>query len=135
LLAGFNPLEVHQWYLSVYADAFDWVELPNTLGMALFGDGGVLASKPYCASGKYIKRMSNFCKSCYYDTEEMFGDKACPYNALYWHFLVKHQDKLGQNQRMRVIYQSLNRFSKERIDQIMVQAKHILHKLDQGEEL
>lgn len=135
LLAGFNPLEVHEWYLSVYADAFEWVELPNTLGMALFGDGGVLASKPYCASGKYIKRMSNFCKTCYYDPEEMFGDNACPYNALYWHFLIKHQNKLSQNQRMRVIYQSLNRFSDEKVDQIMMQAKLILHKLEQGEEL
>ncbi|MBN9288951.1 MAG: cryptochrome/photolyase family protein [Gammaproteobacteria bacterium 39-13] len=135
LLAGFDPLAVHQWYLSVYADAFDWVELPNTLGMALYGDGGLLASKPYCASGKYIKRMSNFCKGCYYNPEELIGEKACPYNALYWYFLITHRDKLSKNQRMRVIYQSLNRFSDEKKNQIVNHAQSILHKLEEGDPL
>ncbi|MGE3320446.1 MAG: cryptochrome/photolyase family protein [Candidatus Berkiella sp.] len=132
LLAGFDPKQVHEWYLSVYADAFEWVELPNTLGMALYGDGGLLASKPYCASGKYIKRMSNFCKNCYYNPEELSGEKACPYNALYWHFLIQHQRKLSQNQRMRVIYQSLNRFSEEKINEIQSQATFVLQQLDEG---
>lgn len=132
LLAGFNPQEVHRWYLSVYADAFEWVELPNTLGMALFGDGGLLASKPYCASGKYIKRMSNFCKDCYYNPEELSGEKACPYNALYWHFLMRHQKELSKNQRMRVIYQSLNRFSEEKRNEIKSQAKWVFQQLEEG---
>lgn len=133
LLAGINPFEVHQWYLSVYADAFEWVELPNTLGMALYADGGLLASKPYCASGKYIKRMSNFCQGCYYNPDELIGEKACPYNALYWHFLMKHQDKLSQNPRMKIIYQSLNRFSNDKKKQIISQAKQVFNQLEAGE--
>ncbi|MCS5712265.1 cryptochrome/photolyase family protein [Candidatus Berkiella aquae] len=132
LLTGLNPLEVHRWYLSVYADAFEWVELPNTLGMALFGDGGLLASKPYCASGKYIKRMSNFCKSCDYNPEEQFGENACPFNALYWNFLIMNEEKLKKNQRMKVIYQALSRFSDEKKNQLVNHAQHILLKLEEG---
>ena len=94
LLAGLSPVEVCEWYLAVYADAYDWVELPNTLGMALFADGGLMASKPYAASGKYINRMSNFCKGCAYDPEDTIGDNACPFNALYWDFIDRNADKL-----------------------------------------
>ena len=84
LLAGVSPQALHEWYLMVYADAFEWVELPNTLGMSQFGDGGLLASKPYVASGAYINRMSNHCKGCRYDVGEPHGAEACPFNALYW---------------------------------------------------
>lgn len=87
LIAGLDVKQVQEWYLAVYSDAFEWVEMPNTLGMALFADGGIVGSKPYAASGKYINKMSNFCDTCYYDPNEMVGEKACPFNALYWDFL------------------------------------------------
>lgn len=110
LLAGLNVQHAQEWYLAVYSDAYEWVEMPNTLGMALFGDGGVVASKPYAASGKYIHRMSNYCKKCFYDPDEMGGEKACPFNALYWDFLVRHEDKFRGNQRMPYVYFTWDRF-------------------------
>ncbi|MDT8409612.1 MAG: cryptochrome/photolyase family protein [Wenzhouxiangellaceae bacterium] len=109
LLLGVRPREVCDWYLAVYADAFDWVELPNTLGMALFADGGLLASKPYAASGKYIARMGDHCKNCRYAVATRTEDNACPFNALYWDFLMRHQDKLADNSRMRMMYKNVER--------------------------
>lgn len=91
LLAGIDPKQVCEWYLAVYADAYEWVELPNTLGMALYADGGLIASKPYSASGKYIQRMSNFCDSCAYNPKDLLGEKACPFNALYWNFIKQNE--------------------------------------------
>ncbi len=90
LLAGIDPKEIEEWYLAVYADAFDWVELPNTHGMAIFADGGLLASKPYAASGAYINRMSDFCGGCAYDPKARAGREPCPFNALYWAFLIRN---------------------------------------------
>ncbi|MEM8784941.1 MAG: cryptochrome/photolyase family protein [Pseudomonadota bacterium] len=112
LLAGINPEAVNEWYLVVYADAYEWVELPNTHGMALFADGGVLASKPYAASGKYIDRMSDYCKGCRYSVKEKMTEDACPFNYLYWNFLMEHEDKLRSNQRMSMIYRNLDRMDK-----------------------
>lgn len=109
LLAGLSPAEVNEWYLVVYADAYEWVELPNTHGMALFADGGRLASKPYAASGKYIDRMSDYCKSCRYSLKARSGEEACPFNVLYWGFLMDHEDKLRSNRRMGMIYRNLDR--------------------------
>jgi deoxyribodipyrimidine photolyase-related protein len=103
LLAGLDVTEVCQWYLAVYVDAFEWVELPNTLGMALHGDHGLMASKPYAASGKYIQRQGNHCKACRYDPKQTTGEGACPYNSLYWHFIDRHQDYLTKNARMGLI--------------------------------
>ena len=100
LLAGLNPQAVHDWYLSVYADAFEWVELPNTIGMALHADGGMLASKPYAASGNYINKMSNYCKNCSYDVKQRTGADACPFNALYWDFIARHETRFSKNPRM-----------------------------------
>ena len=100
LLAGLDVRAVCDWYLAVYVDAFEWVELPNTLGMALYGDGGIIASKPYAASGKYIQRQGNHCASCRYDVRKTTGEGACPYNALYWHFIDRHADYLKKNARM-----------------------------------
>ncbi len=120
MLAGVDPHALHEWYLTVYADAYEWVELPNTLGMSQFGDGGLLASKPYAASGAYINRMSDYCKSCLYDVKQRTGSRACPFNALYWHFLAAYRDKLGGNPRMGQIYKTYDRFSddeKHRITQ------------------
>lgn len=103
LLAGLDVAEVCEWYLAVYVDAFEWVELPNTLGMALHGDNGLMASKPYAASGKYIQRQGNHCKACRYDPKQTTGEAACPYNSLYWHFIDRHKDYLTKNARMGLI--------------------------------
>jgi len=104
LLAGIDPHAVHEWYLAVYADAYEWVEAPNVIGMALYADGGLLASKPYAASGAYIDRMSDYCGGCRYKVGEKTGDDACPFNALYWNFLVENEDVLRGNPRMGLIY-------------------------------
>ncbi|WOJ96670.1 cryptochrome/photolyase family protein [Congregibacter brevis] len=103
LLTGLDVGEVCDWYLAVYVDAFEWVELPNTLGMALHGDKGLMASKPYAASGKYIQRQGNHCSACRYDPKQTTGENACPYNSLYWHFIDRHQDYLTKNSRMGLI--------------------------------
>ena len=110
LIAGIVPQALHEWYLIVYADAYEWVELPNTLGMSQFGDGGLLASKPYAASGAYINRMSDYCASCRYNVNKRSGDAACPFNALYWDFLARNREKLGRNQRMLQMYRGYDRF-------------------------
>ena len=109
MMAGVNPHEVHEWYLAVYADAFEWVEMPNTIGMSQFGDGGLLASKPYASSGAYIDRMSDYCSGCRFDVKEKTGPKACPFNYLYWDFLLRHRDKLAPNPRMAVMYRTFDK--------------------------
>lgn len=111
LLAGVSPQALHEWYLIVYADAYEWVELPNTLGMSQFADGGLLASKPYVASGAYINRMSNHCKGCRYDVKQRTGPDACPFNALYWDFLARNRGKLEANPRMTQMYRTYDRLS------------------------
>lgn len=132
LLAGIDVKEVQAWYLAVYSDAFEWVEMPNTLGMALFGDGGVVASKPYAASGKYIQRMSNYCKNCRYDPNETTGENACPFNALYWDFLVRHEDKFRGNQRMPYVFSTWGKFTPEKQHAIRSQAAASLQKMVEG---
>jgi deoxyribodipyrimidine photolyase-related protein len=113
LLLGVEPKQVHSWYLGVYVDAVEWVELPNTLGMSQFADGGLMASKPYVASGKYIDRMSNHCKGCKFNPAESTGDKACPFTTLYWDYLNKHADTLAKNPRMLMQLKNLNRLTDE----------------------
>jgi len=107
LLAGIAPREIERWYLAVYIDAFEWVEMPNTLGMAVFADGGQMASKPYAASGAYINRMSNFCAGCTYNVKQKTGPRACPFNYLYWAFLIRQEHHLSANPRMAMPYRSL----------------------------
>ncbi len=114
LLLGVRPQRVHDWYLAVYVDAVEWVELPNTLGMSQYGDGGVMASKPYVATGKYIQRMSNYCGECRYDPAEAVGDDACPFTTLYWDYLLRHETLLRGNQRMTMQLKNLARLSDER---------------------
>jgi deoxyribodipyrimidine photolyase-related protein len=109
LLLGVRPQAVHGWYLSVYVDAVEWVELPNTLGMGQFGDGGLMASKPYVASGEYIQRMSNHCKGCQYDPAQSTGAQACPFTTLYWDFLARHESTLKKNPRMAMQLKNLAR--------------------------
>lgn len=111
LLLGVVPKQICDWYLAVYADAFDWVELPNTLGMVMHADGGLLGSKPYAASGKYIDRMSDYCAGCRYDVKATTGDSACPFNALYWDFLMRHRKRFERNGRMKMMYRHVDRMS------------------------
>jgi len=129
LIAGLDPKEVSAWYLGVYADAYEWVELPNTHGMALFADGGVLASKPYAASGKYIRRMSDYCCGCRYDVDKATGPDACPFNFLYWNFLAEHRVKLAGNPRMALIYRTLDRMPTERVASMKSQAERFLDRV------
>jgi deoxyribodipyrimidine photolyase-related protein len=126
LLAGLSPAEVEEWYLLVYADAFEWVELPNTHGMALFADGGVLGSKPYAASGAYINRMSDYCDDCRYSPKETVGAKACPFNFLYWDFLMRHRALLARNQRVGPILGNIDRMTEEKRAAIRAQASAFL---------
>jgi deoxyribodipyrimidine photolyase-related protein len=111
LIAGIDPKQVNEWFLIVYADAFEWVELPNVSGMILFADGGYLASKPYASGGAYINKMSNYCKNCRYKVSEKSGANACPFNYLYWDFLARNRSKLISNHRLRMMYNSYDRMS------------------------
>jgi deoxyribodipyrimidine photolyase-related protein len=129
LLAGIKPAEVEEWYLIVYADAFDWVELPNTHGMTLYADGGLLASKPYAASAAYINRMSDYCKSCQYNPREKTGPGACPFNYLYWDFLLRNEGKLKANPRMGLVYKLLDRMTEKEQDRIRNDAATFLESL------
>ena len=126
LLAGISPPQIEEWYLAVYADAYEWVELPNTHGMVMFADGGYLASKPYAASGAYIDRMSDYCGRCRYKVKQKTGPDACPFNYLYWNFLIENAPLLRKNQRMAVIYGNLDRMDMSRRDEITASAQTFL---------
>ncbi|SIT66001.1 deoxyribodipyrimidine photolyase-related protein [Ectothiorhodosinus mongolicus] len=126
LLAGLCPSEVEAWYLAVYADAFEWVELPNTHGMVLHADGGIMASKPYAASGAYIDRMSDYCRHCRYSPKQKLGDQACPLNYLYWDFIMRHEKRLAGNPRMAMPYRNLKRMDSAQKQAIQDQAAAFL---------
>mgnify|MGYP000111969964 CR=1 FL=1 len=132
LLAGLDPKAVCDWYLAVYIDAFEWVKLPNTFGMALYADGGKMASKPYAASGKYIDRMSDYCQGCQFNPRKNTGTDACPFNALYWHFLDRNADQLGKNPRLGMPYRNWARMKDDNKRELIAQAEHFLSKLDNG---
>jgi len=129
LLVGVHPKEVHGWYLAVYVDAVEWVELPNTLGMSQYADGGVMASKPYIATGKYIQRMSNYCQGCRFDPAQATGPKACPFTTLYWDFLVRHKALLAKNPRMSLQVRNLARLSAEQLAAIGREASELRARL------
>ena len=135
LLAGIDPTQVHEWYLAVYADAFEWVEAPNTVGMSQFADGGIIASKPYVSSGAYINRMSDYCKSCSYSVSKKTGEGACPFNLLYWHFLDRHRDRFSNNARMGNMYRTWDRMDEERRETVLTEADALLSRLDAGESI
>ncbi len=126
LLAGIDPAEVDEWYMVVYADAYEWVEMPNTRGMALFADGGIVGSKPYAASGAYINRMSDYCKACAYDVKDAVGANACPFNYLYWDFFARHEKTLGGNIRLAMPLRTLERMDKSKLAAIRKNAKAFL---------
>ncbi|MEE4351159.1 MAG: cryptochrome/photolyase family protein [Pacificimonas sp.] len=130
LLIGADPKQVHIWYLEVYADAYEWVELPNTLGMSQFGDGGLLGTKPYASSGNYINKMSDYCTSCVYDVNQKTGEGACPFNALYWDFLDRNREKLDGNRRLAMPYRSWDKMSPKRQDEYRESARGFLRNLD-----
>ncbi len=130
LLAGIAPAQVEEWYLIVYADAFEWVELPNTHGMALHADGGLLGSKPYAASGAYIDRMSDYCAGCAYNPKIKLGPTACPFNYLYWFFMIENEQRLTSNPRMAMPCRTLARMTADRRRQITRQAEAFLARLD-----
>jgi deoxyribodipyrimidine photolyase-related protein len=121
LLLGVEPQRVHEWYLAVFVDAVEWVELPNTLGMSQYGDGGIMASKPYAATGKYIGRMSNYCAGCRFDPAKSTGDDACPFTTLYWDFLLRHETLLAKNQRMALQVKNVVRLKPS--DRAAIQAR------------
>ncbi len=132
LLAGLDPDGVDEWYLVVYADAYQWVEMPNVRGMALFADGGVMASKPYAASGAYINRMSDYCSGCQYDVRTALGENACPFNYLYWDFIARHQERLGGNPRMAMPVRTLSRMDPQRVSGMRQKASAFLAAMDAG---
>ena len=133
LLAGIDPGQVHDWYLAVYHDAYEWVEAPNTVGMSQFADGGLVASKPYVSSGAYIDRMSDYCKGCAYDVKAKTGETACPFNLLYWHFLDRHRDRFARNPRMANAYRVWERMEKTHRDRVLGDAEAFLRRLDEGD--
>jgi deoxyribodipyrimidine photolyase-related protein len=124
-LLGVHPDLFNRWHVAMYADAVDWVSLPNCLGMSQHGDGGIMATKPYCASGNYIQGMSNYCGGCRYDPKKAIGDDACPFTTLYWDFLDRHRDRFRKNPRMTMQLKNVERKSDEELQQIRVRAEQL----------
>jgi len=122
LLAGLDPHALHRWYLGVYVDAFEWVELPNTMGMSQRADGGLIATKPYVSSAAYINRMSDYCKGCAYDHKQKLGTDACPLNALYWNFYTRHEAEFGKNARLGMVYRQLQKMQGPQLEALREQA-------------
>jgi deoxyribodipyrimidine photolyase-related protein len=131
LLAGIDPSQVDDWYLGIYIDALEWVEMPNTRGMSQFADGGIVASKPYAASGNYVNRMSDYCKGCHYNVKQKTEETACPLNSLYWHFMLRHRDLLASNRRIGMIYRNWDRLDEENRSAVRSRAEWVLNNLDQ----
>ncbi len=135
ILAGLDPQQVSEWYLVVYADAYEWVEAPNVIGMSQFADGGVVASKPYVSGGNYINKMSDYCRSCAYSVTTKTGEGACPFNLLYWDFLNRHRDRFENNPRMAQMYRTWDRMDEDRRSAVLSDAAAFLARLDTGERV
>lgn len=129
LLTGTDPDAADAWYLGIYVDAIEWVEMPNTRGMALFADGGLVGSKPYAAGGNYINKMGDYCSDCHYKVTVKTGSRACPFNSLYWHFMAQHRTELAPNQRLRMLYGSWDRMGKKQQQAILDTARAYLQDL------
>ncbi len=130
LLVGLDPQALHRWYLGVYIDAFEWVELPNTLGMSQRADGGVIATKPYVSSAAYLQRMGDYCQGCAYDPKQKTGARACPFNALYWDFFARHEQQLGGNHRLGMVYRQLNKMPPPEREALQAQAEAVRGRLE-----
>jgi len=126
LLLGVHPDQVDAWYLGIYVDAIEWVEMPNTRGMSQFADGGVIASKPYVSSGNYINKMGDHCRGCHYNVSDRTGEKACPFNPLYWHFMDRHRERLENNPRIGMVYRTWDKMDEERREDMLARAEEIL---------
>lgn len=126
LLAGIDPNEVDEWYLGIYIDAIEWVEITNTRGMSQFADGGIVGTKPYVSSANYIKKMSNYCQGCQYDASLRHGEKACPFNSLYWNFYDQNRDKLSRNPRIGMMYRTWDKMAPEEKTKTLEHAQHLL---------
>ena len=131
LLAGVDPNEVDAWYLGIYIDAFEWVEITNTRGMSQFADGGIVGTKPYVSSATYINKMSSYCTGCYYDKAKKIGDKACPFNSLYWNFYDKHESKLAKNPRIGMMYTIWRRMEPKAKAELLEQADYYLKHINE----
>ena len=131
LLAGLDPAELHRWYLGIYIDAFEWVEAPNTLGMSQFADGGRMATKPYVSSAAYLDRMGDHCRGCHYDKKAKEGERACPFNLLYWDFFARHAERLRPNPRLGLVYRNLDRMDQESLARWRAQAARMLDRLEE----
>jgi len=130
LLAGVSPDALDDWYLGIYIDAIEWVEMPNTRGMSQYADGGLIATKPYIASANYMQKMGHYCKECYYDPKKKTGEKACPFNSLYWHFIARHEEHFKNNHRMGMMYQLWNKKAEEEQQALLEQAETYLDNLN-----
>ena len=130
LLSGIDPAQVDEWYLGIYIDAIEWVEMPNTRGMSQFADGGLIASKPYTASGSYINRMSDYCSGCEYSVKEKTGESACPFNSLYWHFMDRHKGRFSKNPRISMVYRNLNKMDASIKEEVINRGTWVLDNLD-----
>ncbi len=135
LIAGLDPDEVNEWYLLVYADAYEWVELPNVTGMILFADGGQMASKPYAASGSYINKMSNYCGSCKYKPAVKNGPTACPFNYLYWDFIERNAGKLRGNPRLGFMYKTLDRMGDDKREAFKDDTRRFFKAIENNEKV
>jgi deoxyribodipyrimidine photolyase-related protein len=131
MLAGIDPDQVDQWYLGIYIDAIEWVEMPNTRGMSQFADGGLIATKPYAASGSYINKMSDYCKDCHYSVKERFTENACPFNSLYWHFMQRHSERFSRNPRTAMAYRTWDKMDADVKQSLLARADYCLSNLDQ----
>lgn len=130
IMAGIDPDQVDQWYLGIYIDAIEWVQLPNTRGMSQFADGGIVGTKPYHSSAQYINKMSNYCTSCFYNFKDRIGERACPFNSLYWDFLMRHESTLSKNPRIGMGYQLLKKMSPSEKEAISIKAQSVLDKIE-----
>lgn len=131
ILAGLDPDEVDQWYLGIYVDAIEWVQLPNTRGMSQFADGGIVGTKPYTSSGQYINKMSNYCASCHYSYKDKFGGRGCPFNTLYWDFLTRNRSKLEHNPRIGMAFRTLDKMSEKDKREISAKAASLLSNIEE----
>jgi deoxyribodipyrimidine photolyase-related protein len=131
LLAGIDPDEVDQWYLGIYIDAIEWVEITNTRGMSQFADGGIVGTKPYVSSANYIDKMSHYCKDCHYDKKVKTGPKACPFNSLYWDFYDRNTEKLSKNPRIGMAYRTWNKMDSEKKTDLLRQAGKYLESIEE----